>query len=98
MKSFLNKKLDVNLSATNPFTEFVEFSSTTKGKGFMQESTFMQPMRSLRLSVTYRFGDLKTSIKKVQRTISNDDVKAGESGSLPGTTGSTSTSRSESGN
>jgi outer membrane receptor protein involved in Fe transport len=98
MKSFLNKKLDINLSATNPFTEFVEFSSTTKGKGFMQESTFMQPMRSLRLSVTYRFGDLKTSIKKVQRTISNDDVKAGESGSLPGTTGSTSTSRSESGN
>jgi hypothetical protein len=44
--------------------------------------------------VTYRFGDLKTSIKKVQRTISNDDVKAGESGSLPGTTGSTSTSES----
>jgi hypothetical protein len=98
MKSFLNKKLDINLSATNPFTEFVEFSSTTKGEGFMQESTFMQPMRSLRLSVTYRFGDLKTSIKKVQRTIRNDDVKAGESGSLPGTTGSTSTSRSESGN
>lgn len=94
MKSFLNKKLDVNLSATNPFTEFVEFSSKTKGEGFMQESTFMQPMRSLRLSVTYRFGDLKTSIKKVQRTISNDDVKAGESGSLPGTTGSTSTSES----
>ncbi len=89
MKSFLNKKLDVNLSASNPFAEFVEFSSTTKGEGFMQKSTFMQPMRSFRLSVTYRFGDLKTSIKKVQRTISNDDVKAGESSSQTGTSGST---------
>lgn len=88
MKSFLNKKLDVNLSITNPFSEFVEFSSKTKGEGFVQKSTFMQPMRSLRLSVTYRFGDLKTSIKKVQRTISNDDVKAGESGSPTETVGS----------
>ncbi|MFA7493994.1 MAG: hypothetical protein WCZ43_10840 [Proteiniphilum sp.] len=31
-------------------------------------------MRSINLSVTYRFGDLKTSMKRVQRTISNDDV------------------------
>jgi len=94
MKSFLNKKLDVNLSASNPFAEFVEFNSKTKGTGFMQESTFMQPMRSLRLSVTYRFGDLKTSIKKVQRTISNDDLKAGDSGSQSTTGGSTGTTES----
>ena len=60
----------------------------------MQESTFMQPMRSLRLSVTYRFGDLKTSIKKVQRTISNDDLKAGDSGSQSATGGSTGTTES----
>jgi len=27
--------------------------------------------------VTYRFGELKSQIKKVERTISNDDVKGG---------------------
>lgn len=82
MKSFLNKKLDVNLS-NQSFTEFVEFSSKTKGEGFMQESTFMQPMRLFVwawriVSAIWNFHQ-----EKVQRTISNDDVKAGESASLP---------------
>jgi hypothetical protein len=35
----------------------------------------MQPMRLLNLRVSYRFGELKSSIKKVQRTITNDDLK-----------------------
>ena len=50
----------------------------------MQKSTNYFPMRELRLSVTYRFGDLKSSIKKVQRTITNDDVLSGESNQQTG--------------
>lgn len=80
MKSFFNKKLDVSISATSPFNKFREFNSTTTGDGFIQKNIFLREVRNFRLSVTYRFGDLKTSMKRVQRTISNDDVMQGESG------------------
>ena len=78
-KSLLNKKLDVSLNVQNLFSEFREISSTTTGEGFTQKSKFLNPMRNLRLSVTYNFGDLKSSIKRVQRSIKNEDVMQGES-------------------
>ena len=78
-KSFFDKKLDIGLSANNIFGKYLRLNSTTEGEGFRQKSIYNIPMRTLRLSITYRFGDLKTSIKKVNRTISNDDVKGGES-------------------
>lgn len=84
MKSFLDKKLDVSLNASNPFSEYLHFNSTTNGVGFTQKSKFSQPMRNFRLSVTYRFGDLKSSIKRVQRGITNDDVLQGEGNSQGG--------------
>jgi len=85
MKSFFNKKLDINLSTVNPFAASVKFKSTTKGEGFTQETTYLEPIRNVRLSATFRFGNLKTSIKKVQKSISNDDLKAGGSNSQPST-------------
>lgn len=77
MKSFINKKLDVSLNAQTPFHKFREFKSTTTGEGFSQRSIFQNPTRALRVSVTYRFGDLKTSVRKVQRSISNEDTMQG---------------------
>lgn len=86
MKSFLDKKLDVSLNMQNLFSEHRIVSSTTTGDGFWQESVSKRPVRNLRLSVTYRFGDLKTSMKKVQRGIINEDVLEGESNQQQGTT------------
>lgn len=81
VKSFLDKKLDVSLSVNSPFWKYNKIKNTTTGDGFRQESIFNRPMRTLSLNLTYRFGDLKSSINKVQRSITNDDVKAGgESG------------------
>ncbi len=86
MKSFLNKKLDLTINAQDVFSKYREISSTTTGVGFSQKSINMNPMRNLRLSVTYRFGDLKSSMKRVQRSITNEDVLQGESGSQQGET------------
>jgi len=41
-------------------------------------------MRDFRITVTYRFGTLKDSIKKVRRGISNDDMKGNEDGNMGG--------------
>ena len=79
-KSFFDKKLDLSLNVQNLFSEYREFSSTTRGEGFTQKSVFLNPMRNLNLSVTYRFGDLRTSVKRVQRSITNEDVMQGEGG------------------
>lgn len=76
-KSFLNKKLDVAIRGSNPFQKYMDHQSYTTGLNFNQESLFRRPARSISLNVTFRFGDLKSSIKKVQRGISNEDLKAG---------------------
>ena len=79
MKSFMNKKLDVSVNAQTPFHKFRSFKSTTTGDGFVQKSIYENPTRAIRLAVTYRFGDLKSSVKKVSRTISNEDLLQGSS-------------------
>lgn len=84
MKSLFNKKLDVSLYAQSVFSKYREFTSTTTGEGFKQKNRFMNPMRSVNLSVTYRFGDLKASMKKVERSISNDDVMQNQDGGSQG--------------
>lgn len=78
-KSLLDKKLDLSLNLQNLLTKYREFSSTTRGEGFTQRSRTLNPTRNITLSVTYRFGDLKTSVKRVQRSITNEDVMEGES-------------------
>ncbi len=80
MRSFFDKKLDINLSANSIFSKYIKFKSTIDGAGFSQKSTYNYPAQNVRLSITYRFGDLKSSIKTIQRGITNDDVKEGESG------------------
>ncbi len=85
MKSFFNKKLDISLNATTPFHKYRDFKLTTTGEGFVQKMNYQNPMRTFRLSLTYRFGDLKSSVKRVQRTITNEDVLQG--GSSQGDTG-----------
>lgn len=77
MKSFLDKKLDVSLNAQDVFSKYRKMTTTTRGEGFVQESLYKNPMRNLRLSVTYRFGELKTSMKRVQRGITNEDLMQG---------------------
>ncbi len=79
MKSLANKKLDISLNVNSPFSKILKFSTTTNGDGFSQKFVMHNPTQNVRLSVTYRFGDLKASVKRVSRTISNDDLMQGGS-------------------
>lgn len=87
-KSFLDKKLDVAIRGSNPFQKYMDHKNYTTGANFTQESLFRRPAQSISLNVTFRFGDLKSSIKKVQRGISNEDVKSGNGGDMQGAGGS----------
>ena len=85
-KSFLNKKLEVAIRGSNPFQKYMDHKNVTIGANFTQESLFRRPAQSVSLNITYRFGDLKSSIKKVQRGISNEDLKS-DGGDMSGQSG-----------
>lgn len=79
-KNFLNKKLTVALSCQSPFEKNMKYTYTTTDTEFYQRNVNYFPMRDFRIRISYSFGTLKDSIKKVRRGISNDDTKSGESG------------------
>lgn len=83
LKSIIDKKMDISFSVQNLLSKNREFSSTTTGDGFVQKSKMLNPMRNFKLSITYRFGDLKSSMKKVQRSITNDDLIKGQDSNTP---------------
>ena len=74
-KDFLKKKLSVSINALNPFWKTMKMEMTTTGEEFEYISTNWRNVREFRLSVSYRFGTLKDKIKKVRRSIKNDDLK-----------------------
>ena len=59
-------------------------SSTTEGSGFVRESNYKYSRQRFGVSVSYRIGELKASVKKAARTISHDDVKSGGGDSVGG--------------
>lgn len=74
-KSFLDDKLTVMLRTVNfakPYymvilkENYQDFTTTQKNRSYSQD---------FGISVTYRFGSLKEVVKKVVRSIENDDVK-----------------------
>ncbi|MDR1918928.1 MAG: TonB-dependent receptor [Tannerellaceae bacterium] len=75
-KSFLNKALTLAVSAQSPFKKNLRFSSTTDDLMFHDESLYEYRMQDFRIRLSYRFGSLKDSIKKVRRGITNDDVRS----------------------
>lgn len=45
------------------------------GENFLSKSSSRYQSRSFGISLSYRIGELKASVKKAARSINNDDVK-----------------------
>lgn len=80
-KSFLDRRLSISAFASNFFKKYRRSGSYTEGNGFRQDSWNRYSRQRFGISISYRIGELKASVKKAARTISNDDVKGGGSGS-----------------
>ena len=83
-KSFMNRRLSLSAFASNFFKKYNKFESHIEGQGFIQDSWNKHPQMRFGLSVSYRIGELKASVKKAARTITNDDVKSGGDSGAPG--------------
>ena len=86
-KDFLEKKMTVSFSLLKPFMKNLEIESSTSNEFFYNKYISQYPMREARIGISYRFGSMKEAIKKVQRGISNDDVKSGGDSGSSGSTG-----------
>ena len=79
-KSWLKNRLNITISATNFLKKYMRYNSTTEDTFFHADSWSKSVQQRFTLSISYRIGELKASVKKAERSISNDDVKGGGSG------------------
>jgi len=77
-KDFLKKKLTITLRAQDPFEKTKKIYFTQQTDLFYQRIDMIVPGRYFGVNVSYRFGEMKEQVKKAKRSITNDDVKAGE--------------------
>ena len=77
-RSFLKgDKLTVRLTANAPFNKYWVMDAETVNGDFTGFERSFNRDRSFALSVSWRFGSLKSSVKKTEHSIDNDDVVGG---------------------
>ena len=76
-KSWLKKRLNLTLSASNFLKKYKSLDSSMEDVYFRSDNWSKINVQRFSLSISYRIGELKASVKKAERTISNDDVKGG---------------------
>lgn len=76
-KSFFKKRLSLSAFANNFFKKYQRQESSLEDANFVQNSWNRYPQSSYGISISYRIGELKASVKKAARSITNDDVKGG---------------------
>ncbi|WP_069660144.1 TonB-dependent receptor domain-containing protein [Arcticibacter eurypsychrophilus] len=81
-KSLLKKKATISISTSNPFRKFIKIDFYSASNYFSQSNYYDVFYRRFNVRVNYKFGKLKSSIKKNQRGITNDDTSTNRN-SLP---------------
>ena len=77
-RSFLKeKRLSVSLNTSNLFHKYLTFKNETVTDTFRSWSKSKLQQQSYGLNISWRFGELKTQVKKANRTIINDDLMSG---------------------
>lgn len=74
-KDIIKDKLTLSTMFANPFKKFRAYRNYTEGTNFTQERIRENPFRRINVSMSWKFGKLKGSIKKNERSINNDDTK-----------------------
>ena len=80
-KSFMKNRLTISAFASNIFKKYYRMESSMEDLNFNQESWSKNSRQRFGLSISFRIGELKASVKKAARTINNDDVRESSSNS-----------------
>lgn len=72
-KELIANKLTISAAINNPFVKFLDTRTTIQGTNSYQTSNRFSYHRSFSASLNWKFGKLKSSMKKNKRSINNDD-------------------------
>jgi len=72
-KQFMKKKFSVGLTASDPFSKYINQTSTTSGANFYQTNLREVPFRSFGITVSYKFGKLEFK-KDKQKDDNNNNM------------------------
>jgi len=78
-KDFFNKKITVSLECNTPFKKYRKMETNSSDPTFTMRTTEYHRSRDFGITLSYRFGNLKEQIRKVTRSIVNDDQLNGSS-------------------
>ncbi len=90
-QQFMKKKASLGINVLEPFNKYKNFNSNLSSPGFVQNSTFQFPFRSVGLTFQYSFGKTTFSNPQQKKGINNDDMKQGDQSSPGGAGGSPGT-------
>ena len=76
-KQLLKKRLNLSISANNFLKKYRSNHSHLEDAYFLQETWGRTVQQRFSFSISYRIGELRSSVKKAERAISNNDVKGG---------------------
>ena len=77
-RSFLkDDRLTVSVDAKNIFNRTLSVTSSVVNGSFSESNVVSTRGRKFSITVAYRFGSLKTKVKKTEHTIENDDLIGG---------------------
>jgi len=79
-KSFKNDRLNFSAYAQNPFKRTNEFKNKMENQAFISETIMSNRIQNFGISVSFRFGEMKSQIQKAKRGITNDDTISGGQG------------------
>lgn len=74
-----DKRLTVALSATNLFDKYKRYTTRITQGDYTEHNSTRYSSRFINLSISYRFGSLKASVKKTDTSIKNNDLVGGSS-------------------
>jgi len=75
-KQFWNKKASIGLTATDPFTPYINQRTTTFGPDFNQSNLRQVPFRSFGITLSYKFGKLEFKKEKEKDDNNNNNDNA----------------------
>lgn len=81
-KTLFSDKLTLSAWINNPFTPYQTFKVKTRTNNFEQDYRVRQFMFTGGISLSYSFGEMKSQIRKVQRTIVNEDLDTNKGGGV----------------
>lgn len=79
-KQLWNKKASIGLTATDPFSPYINQKTTTMGTGFDQSNLRQVPFRSFGITLSYKFGKLEFKKDKDKDDNNNDNPPAQDNG------------------